>query len=81
MNGDHKFDTDHREYNRLVSAAIQKHLDGPPKIDPGQMKTGDAKKLYEAVVINNPEVQFFRRKMLESNLEFQTRYPMWEEGR
>ncbi len=80
MKGDHKFDTYHQEYNRLVSAAIQKHLDGPPKIDPVQMKTRDAKKLYKVVVTDNPEVQFYRNRMAESNLEFQTRYPMWKEG-
>jgi hypothetical protein len=67
------------EYNRLVSAAIQKHLDGPPAIDPAKMKTKDAKKLYKAVIIDNPDVQFYRKKMADSYLEFQTRYPMWEE--
>ena len=79
MTRDHSYDTDHREYNRLVSAAIQKHLDGPPPIDPAKMKTKDARKLYRAVIIDNPDVQLYRKKMAESYLEFQSRYPMWEE--
>ena len=79
MKGDHKFDTDHQEYNRRVSAAIQKYLDARPKLDIGKMKTKDAKELYKTVVTNNPEVQFYRDRMIESHLEFQTRYPMWKE--
>jgi hypothetical protein len=81
MKDDHKgFDGGHRQYNQRVRAAMEKHLAGPPKINPLEMNLGDAEKLYEVAVINNPEVQDFRAKMAISNQKFRDRYPDWREG-
>jgi hypothetical protein len=79
MKGDHKFDTEHAEYNRRVSKATEKYLAGPPPIDPSTMRTEDARKLYDTVVTRNPEVQDHINKMIESNRRFKTLYPAWKE--
>jgi hypothetical protein len=80
MKGDHKYNDDHRKYNELVRAAMEKYLADHPKIDRLKMNTADAKELYEAAVVNNPKVQEFRAKMFESNQKFRAKYPDWREG-
>lgn len=81
MKKDHKgFDGGHREYNERVRAAMERYLAGPPKLNPLEMKIGDAEKLYETAVINNPKVRDFRARMIKSHQEFKAKYPDWEEG-